>query len=394
MSDPQPSAPERPAPASPDAAERRARVRLNLIPEVGAITFGRLLAHFGSAAAALSASPAELAAVEGIGKGRATTIAAGRERVEPDGELAAAAAAGARVVVLGEPDYPAGLRYIHDPPPVLYVRGTLTAADAVAVAVVGSRRASGYGMEQADQLSGGLARCGVTVVSGLARGIDAAAHRAALAAGGRTIAVLGSGLGRLYPAEHRELADRIAASGAVISEFPMDTEPAGGLFPVRNRLISGLSLGVLVVEAPPRSGALITAGLAVEQGREVMAVPGRVDMAGSRGCHELIKQGAKLVESVQDVLDALGEAGRLLREAAALDGPAGAGGAGPAPASLPLDEAEARVAASLDDGPLPAEMIVRGTGLTAATVNATLTRLELKGVVRPEAGGRFARRRR
>jgi DNA processing protein len=399
MSEALPAA-EPPPPAGPpaaalDPAERRARLHLRLTPEVGNLAFQRMLERFGSAAAALKASPNELAEIEHVGKWRAEAIAAGRDRVDPDIELRTAESAGARVIVFGEPEYPAALRYIHDPPPALYVRGAIAEADGLAVAIVGSRKCSGYGLEQADRLAQALARCGVTIVSGLARGIDAAAHRGALTAGGRTIAVLGSGLAKVYPPENLELADRIAGAGAVISEFPMQADPAPKLFPIRNRVISGLSLGVLVVEAPPKSGALITAHSALEQGRDVFAVPGRVDMAGSRGCHELIKQGAKLVEGVEDVLDALGEAGRLLRAAAKLDGAGGAAEpAGPAAPALPLSDDERRIMETLAEGPLSTDAITGKSGLPPATVNATLTKLELKGLLRAEPGGQFGRRTR
>jgi len=218
-------------------------------------------------------------------------------------ELRLAAEAGVRIVTLLDPEYPALLRTMPSPPPVLYVKGTLLQEDEAAVAMVGTRAATPYGLGVAKRYAHELVRCGITVVSGLAEGIDGAAHEGALAAGGRTIAVLGHGLNHLFPSIHRKLAGRVAASGALISEFPMGMPPLKQNFPRRNRLIAGLSLGVVVVEAPVRSGALITAREAAELGRDVFAVPGPVTSEASRGCHRLIQDGAKLVEGVVDLLE-------------------------------------------------------------------------------------------
>lgn len=220
-------------------------------------------------------------------------------------ELKKAEKARVRIVSLLDPDYPEGLKNIPDPPPVLYIKGTVWKEDALAVGIVGTRSASRYGLATAHQLAYDLAKSGLTVVSGLAEGIDGAAHEGALEAKGRTLAVLGHGLNHLYPAHHRDLADRTAESGALISEFPMEAQPDAWRFPRRNRVIAGLSLGVVVVEAPIKSGALITAREALEQGKEVFAVPGPVSSERSRGCHALLKDGARLVETAQDVLQEL-----------------------------------------------------------------------------------------
>jgi DNA processing protein len=206
---------------------------------------------------------------------------------------------------LRDKDYPANLRYIYDPPENLYVKGNILAEDNIAIAIIGSRQATYYGLKNAQDLSFELAARGITIISGLARGIDSAAHRGALKAGGRTIAVLGSGLNVIYPYENKDLAEKITKNGAVISEFSLNIPPYKHNFPRRNRIISGLSLGVVVVEAAKRSGALITARLALEQGREVFAIPGKIDSFTSQGTHSLIKQGAKLVESIEDIIEEL-----------------------------------------------------------------------------------------
>jgi len=210
-----------------------------------------------------------------------------------------------RELGLTDEGYPTNLKYIYDPPPALYIKGNIIPQDNIAIAIVGSRQASYYGLKNAQELAFELAAKGITIISGLARGVDSAAHRGALKAGGRTIAVLGSGLNMIYPVENKGLAEEISQNGAVISEFSQDTPPHRQNFPRRNRIISGLSLGVLVVEAAKRSGALITVGFALEQGREVFALPGKIDSFTSQGTHDLIKQGAKLVESTEDIIEEL-----------------------------------------------------------------------------------------
>ena len=285
---------------------REQLILLNLIPGLGSALLRRLLDAFGDLDRLTSAGAQALRQVQGITPALAGRIVGGcRDQARLERELALAQRHGAALVTMDDPEYPAALRTIPDPPLALYIQGTLTEADRVAVAVVGSRRASLYGLQCAERLAGDLALRGVTVVSGLARGIDGAAHQGALRAAGRTVAVLGSGLARLYPEDHAPLAERIAESGAVISEYPMEAVPSAFNFPRRNRLISGLSLGVVVVEAAQRSGALITADCALEQGREVFAVPGPMTSATSQGTHHLLKQGARLVTSVDDIMDEL-----------------------------------------------------------------------------------------
>jgi DNA processing protein len=250
--------------------------------------------------------------------------------------------------------------------------------DALAIGIVGTRHGTQYGLRQAERLAGSLARAGLTVVSGLARGIDAAAHRGALAAGGRTLAVLASGVLTIYPPEHDKLAAEVVAQGALLSESPADAQPLGGTFPQRNRLISGLSLGVIVVEAPERSGALITARHAMEQGREVFAVPGQVDSRTARGCHRLIRDGAKLVESADDVLEELGP---LVEAAPRDDGP-------PVrhPAELMLNELEQKVLAAVGSDPTSIDQIIAESGLPVQRVLSTVSVLEMRRLVRRLSG--------
>jgi DNA processing protein len=270
-----------------------ARLRLSLAPGVGPILMRRLEQELGGVAAVCSASAEKLSRVEGIGLKKADMIRRGIDEADVERELGFVEQFGARLVAIDDQEYPSLLRHIPDPPPLLYLRGELDRADAVALAIVGARQCTVYGREQADRLAGLCAQAGLTIVSGGARGIDTAAHRAALRVGGRTIAVLGCGLAHCYPPENGPLFDEVTADrGAVISEMPMQAPPIAENFPRRNRIISGLSLGVLVVEASARSGALITARLATEEHhREVMALPGRVDSSASSGCHKIIREG-------------------------------------------------------------------------------------------------------
>jgi DNA processing protein len=272
-------------------------------------------------------------------------------------------------------EYPASLKKINDPPIVLYVKGEVRPADSLAIAVVGSRQASYYGKRQSESLSFALAQIGITVVSGLARGIDAFAHEGAMKAHGRTIAVVGSGLADPYPRENRALADRIAQCGAVVSEFPLDFPVRAENFPRRNRIIAGLSLGVVVVEAALRSGSLITARWAAEQGKDVFAVPGNVDSPSSRGCHQLLKDGAKLVEDVGDILEELGPLVEAIvfRDESALKDSA----TGPA-MKLALSENESKVYAALSTEPMNVEEIIDLSGLSVQAVSAALSLLVLK----------------
>jgi DNA processing protein len=281
---------------------------------------------------------------------------------------------------IDEPDYPERLKTIHDPPPLLVVYGQLTAADRMSVAIVGTRSATSYGKVIAEKLSSDLARRGVTVVSGLARGVDTAAHHGALSVNGRTIAVCGCGVDIVYPTENKDLRDKISQSGAVISEFPLSSSPEFWHFPARNRVISGLSLGVVVVEAPENSGAMITADVAAEQGREVFAVPGNVNSGKSKGCHRLIKDGAKLVETVEDIISELGLVAEPREETAP-----------PKQPSLPLTPIETRVYQVVTLQQKHVDDITREAALPVAQANAVLLQLEIKGLVRRFPGGMFAR---
>jgi DNA processing protein len=276
---------------------------LHLVPGVGRITFKKLVSYFGHPREVMRATAGQLLRVSGIGPKLAQAITGFQSAVEVGRELEAASAVGCQIITLEAAAYPPLLRAIEDPPPVLYVKGDVGELAGPGVAVVGSRRPSVYGKVVAEQLSRGLSEAGVTIISGLARGIDSVAHLKTLEHGGRTIAVLGSGLSHMYPPENRQLAERVSRQGAIVSEFSMRTKPDRLNFPLRNRTISGLSLGTVVVEAGERSGALITAQWALEQGREVFAVPGNVTAPTSRGANRLIKMGAKLVEGVEDILE-------------------------------------------------------------------------------------------
>jgi DNA processing protein len=358
-------------------------VRLSLVSGVGPLLRKALVARFGSPSAVLAADKFELQCVEGIGPKIAARIVAARDETDAELELQLAAEHGIDVLTEADASYPRPLRQIHDPPGVLFRRGKPHAQDELAVAIVGTRHATRYGLAQAERLAGSLAQTGFTVVSGLARGIDAAAHRGALAAGGRTIAVLASGLLEIYPPEHVKLADEVAASGYLLSEAPPRMAPIAGAFPQRNRVISGLSLGTIVVEAPARSGALITARHAYEQGREVFAVPGPVDSRMSRGCHALIKDGAKLVESIDDVLAELGpladsikrEDGTVLRQ----------------PAELTLNEIEQQVLAAIDGAPTSIDAIAAASGLAIHHVLSTISVLEMRRLIRRTSGTQVIR---
>lgn len=386
-------------------AHRESLLALLLTPGLGPTLVGRCVEAFGSAQAVAEASPDQLAAVRGISPRKAATLRQAMDDIRRHGALDAERERidrhGVRLIALGEPAYPPLLEHIPDPPPLLWVRGELRDSDALAVGVVGSRKCSYYGREQADRFGGGCARAGLCVVSGGAYGIDAAAHRAVLKAGGRTVAVIGSGLAEPYPMDHAELFDQIAheGHGAVISELPMSIAPKAENFPRRNRIISGMSLGVLVIEAALRSGALITARLCVEEhNRELMAVPGRVDSATSAGCHKVLREGwATLVTGPADVLDCLGEAGRLLEaaqegRAPGVDGDEADGRAGQDGASvyaLELTETQGKLWEALKS-PRSLDQLTAWTDLPAGTIQADLTMLEVRGSIKRE-GGLFRR---
>jgi DNA processing protein len=333
-----------------------------------------LLGYFGDAAQAWHAPSVELQAA-----GLSPRIVAALDEIRSSDALEKACNAiqfhDVRVYTWEDADYPAYLNEIEHPPPVLYVKGTLLQDDSWAVAIVGTRRISAYGRQVTDEIASGLAHGGVTVVSGLARGVDAVAHQAVLKAGGRTIAVLGSGIDRVYPPEHRRLAEQITGCGALVSDYPLGTPPEGPNFPPRNRIISGLSRAVVVIEAGESSGSLITAAFAAEQGREVFAVPGSIYAPMSRGANLLIQQGARLVLKPQDILAVL-HLGKSFEQQQAR-------------AALPADATEAQLFALLGMEPMHIDEIRASTELPIEKVSAALVMMELKGLVRQVGGMRY-----
>jgi DNA processing protein len=358
-------------------SERLAWLALALAPDIGPRAARGLVERFGKPEAVLAASDdallaagASTAAVAGIRRGRALASL----------EDARLARTGATLVTLGDATYPARLREIPDPPLTLAVRGTLAGSDEPAVAVVGTRRASEYGRRLADEIARGLAQAGITVVSGLAAGIDAAAHRGALAGGGQTIAVLGTGIDRVYPSWHADLAHAIAAQGALVSEFACGVEPRPHHFPRRNRVISGLSLGTVVIEAAEQSGSLITAAFAVQQNRQVYAVPGPLGVAGHRGPHRLIQEGARLLTRVEDIVDDLAPQLRsrlLARRAAAV--------------AATLTAPEQRVLDALGADGRHVDEVIRAVAMPPGPALELLLALELRGIVKQLPGKRFCR---
>lgn len=358
-------------------------LRLSLVPGIGPRLYKALVDHFGSPAAVLAAPASQLREVQGIGAKLSQTVARARSEIDVEAQLELARRHGVTLVAHADDMYPRVLREIHDPPGVLYVRGEFKPQDAMSIGIVGSRHATQYGLMVAERLASSLARAGLTIASGLARGVDAAAHKGAIAAGGRTIAVLGSGLLNIYPPEHVKLADEVAAGGALVSEAPLEAAPLSGSFPQRNRIISGISLGIIVVEASLHSGALITARHAMEQGREVFAVPGRVDNRMSHGCHRLLRDGAKLVETADDVLEELGP----LVEAA----PKADGQVVHHPAELLLNEIEQQVLAAVDSSATTIDQVVAASGLPTPQVLATLSALEMRRLIRRLSGNSVVR---
>jgi len=365
--------------ASTPRDELKYWIAFSRIPRVGAVRTGLLESHFGSMAAAWKASGGQLAAA-GLDRATVASIVKERPDVSPDAELERLEKAGIRVFCWHDDGYPDRLKETDDRPPVLYVRGSLLPEDDWAVAVVGTRRATPYGRQAAEHLTTDLARHRITIVSGLARGIDAVCHRAALAAGGRTIAVLACGLDLVYPPEHANLAQEILKSGALISDYPLGTQPRSEFFPRRNRILSAISLGVLVVEGDVDSGALITARLALEQNREVFAVPGSIYSPTYRGTNKLIRDGeAKLVSSAEDILVELNLTMAThqmeLREV------------------IPADPTEATLLRVLSSQPTHIDDVRRASGLPIAAVSGTLAMLELKGLVRQVGPMNFVRAR-
>jgi DNA processing protein len=351
--------------------EKRYWVGFNLVKGIGAVRLQGLRDHFGNLAIAWQA-PVDALQAAGLGPKLAERVVQVRSGVDLDKYLAGVETKGIDILTWEDDLYPPRLKEIDQPPPLLYVRGALKSEDTWAVAVVGTRRVSTYGRQVAEDIGSYLAANGVTVVSGLARGVDAIVHQAALRAGGRTIAVMGCGVDRIYPPEHAQLAEKIMASGALVSDYPMGTPPDASNFPPRNRIISGLSMATVVVEAGETSGALITAQFAIDQGREVFAVPGNILAPQSKGTNRLIVQGAHPMLSVRDLLDVLNltrvTEQRLIRNV------------------LPVDETESKLMGVLTHEPMHVDEIRIQTGLPIERVSATLVMMELKGLIRQVGG--------
>ncbi len=364
---------------------KEALIALNMIEHVGPVRVRHLLDHFGTAPAILVATREQLGRVQGIGDETANAIAGWETDVDLTAELRRIREFGCHVLTQEDNAYPSSLREIYDPPTVLYVRGEIQSVDHRGVAIVGSRLTTPYGMDCGRKFAMQLAFAGVTVVSGGARGIDTAAHQGALKAGGRTIAVLGTGINIVFPHENAALFEQIAACGAVVTQFPFNRPPDKQSFPIRNRIVAGMTLGTLVVEANLTSGALITANMAVDCGRQVFAVPGRVDSPRSKGCHELIKKGAKLCETVEDILSEFEylfppRNARQIQNEGAFVTPL-------------LNELEQKIFDELGQEEMGMEEIILKTGLTTGTVASTLLNLEIKRLIRQVPGKRFLRLR-
>ena len=401
--------------------ETKSLVHLSIIPGVGYQTIRRLLTAFESAQRALDATLEELTQVEGLTANISQQLVSGKSRVSVDQELELIEAHNCHLLAINDSTYPMLLKEIADPPPLLYVRGELGQPDAPSITIVGTRSPTNYGKTISRQLSQQLAESGITVISGFARGIDTCAHQGALQANGRTIAVLGNGLGQIYPAENRELADEIMKSGALISEFPMAVPPFPKNFPRRNRVVSGMSSGTVVVEASIRSGSLITARHAAEQGREVFAVPGQIFSNQSKGSHQLINQGAKLINAIDDIWEAFpnrrltpsltsppiqlpldqndSARGRvnsnLFAEVSARDtsiGSTGTSSANPSvQATQQLSTDERAILEAIGVPCSHIDQIARTTALPMNKVSSALVMLELKGIVQQMPGKQFAR---
>jgi DNA processing protein len=355
---------------------------LSFIDGLGSVSYRNLIQRFHSPDRVFKASVKDLETVGGIRRKVIEEIKGFTKTAEVERELELIGQHQVTLVTFVDDNYPSRLLNIYDPPPLLYVKGELRQEDSLAIAVVGSRFASHYGKSAAENISRDLVQEGLTIVSGMARGIDTCAHRGALAAGGRTIAVLGCGIAVNYPIENKKLKEVIASQGAVLSEFPMATPPAPSHFPMRNRIISGMSLGVVVVEASHRSGSLITARLALEQGRDVFAVPGSIDSLRSRGTHKLIKDGAKLVEDAQDIVPELMPQMRTRsrfayssQEKEAL-----------------LNEEARSILNALGQNQLQIDRIITETGLKSNQISSILLDLELKGMVRQLPGKVFVKK--
>lgn len=354
--------------------EREAYILFNMMEGIGPVRVRSLAEKLGSVAAIVEAEPEALLKGKGVGPDLAASVAQQRETLDPIAEEERAGELGLWLVTPADAAYPKPLRSIYDPPLALYVKGALEPEDEQAIALIGSRRSTRYGQQVADRLGYQLGRIGYVVVSGLARGIDTAAHEGALKGGGRTLAVLGGALDKLYPPENKRLAEEIVKQGALLSEFPLGREPDRTTFPMRNRIVSGLSMGVVVVEAGLKSGALHTADDALEQGRAVFAVPGRVDGPSSRGAHRLLKNGARLVEEVDDILKEFEFVAPPEKQQAELH-------LEPRP-EVKLDDDEQAVVKALWAGELDVDSLARESGMATAKLSGLLIGLEMKRVIR------------
>ena len=358
-------------------------LRLSLVPGIGPKTMSSLMEYFNDPKTILETDSTTLQEVPGIGPKLAREISLATKTINVDAVVNLCQEQNIGIVDWYDNRYPKPLLEIHNPPSILYVKGELKEADTLAIAIVGSRHATQYGKRIAERLARGLASAGYTIISGLARGIDSAAHRGALAAGGRTIAVLGSGLMNIYPAEHSDLASEISKNGAVIAEAPPHHPPKSGSFPQRNRIVTGLCLGTIVVEAAQRSGALISARLAMEQGREVFAVPGPVDSRMSQGTHQLIRDGATLVQSVDDVLAELGP----LQNPISTD----SGDKVHHPAELKLNDLETKILNAIEVQPTAIDSIAEACDLSMQNVLSTISVLEIRRLIRRVSGNAVVR---
>ena len=363
---------------------REALVALNMVDGIGPVRLRQLLEQFGQPQDILSASVEQLERVRGIGPEIAASVANWEKEVDLAGELKRIEQFGCAVVVQSDDNYPALLKEIYDPPTVLYVKGELLAKDKNGIAIVGSRLTTHYGTEAARKLAYQLAYIGMTVVSGGARGIDTAAHLGALNAKGRTIAVLGTGINLVYPSENAELFERIATSGAVITQFPFNRPGDKQSFPQRNRIVAGMTLGTVVVEANLTSGALITAGMANDFGRQVFAVPGRIDSPRSKGCHDLIKKGAKLCEAAEDILSEFEYLFPATNRPPSLQD-------GGVPPAIELNEREQVIFDAIGAEERTIDEIIRQSALPPSAVSATLLGLEMKRLIRQLPGKVFVK---
>ncbi len=367
-------------------------LKLHLATGIGAIRFKNIIRAFGSIERALNATISELAGVDKIGRATATQIYETLKQIEPQRELESAERKGIKLITIKDKQYPELLKACPDSPAILYVKGELPNDNELRLAVVGTRKPTRYGYEQTERFSAILASAGFTIVSGMARGIDSCAHLSAITASGKTIAVMGSGFNHIYPPENKELVGKIVETGgAVITEYPMNIAPSAGNFPTRNRIVAGLSLGVLVTEAPKNSGALITAHLALEYNREVFAIPGAITGGRFDGNNQLIKESkAKLVTKVEDILDEFGQAGETLKEKIKIT-QVDSKNNNLSPRNKLIDAREQSILEFLTNGPADIDTISSFCNLEISEACSLLTTMQIKGLVKPLPGNQFAK---